>query len=171
VLLSILSMLFYVMFVGFLIGGLSITNRQFPERSHVFLITTFFIISCYIGVFVGGLIAIWLSIRLLEILIAIIAMFLLVVLFMKHHPVRGYFQAHHRFIWPLFMFMFVFIGMEWVKVKMTGWFVVLFSCFFLVALIGGALFQLFIVKKAWRMQSVQYLPLVWLLFIAMLKLL
>lgn len=171
VFLSILSMGFYVMVIGFLIGGLSITNRQFPERNHLFLITTFFVISCCIGIFVGGLIAIWLSVRLLEIVIAIIAIILLVVLFIKYHPVRGYFQAHHRLIWPLFMVMFLLIGIEWVKVQLTGWFVVLFSCFFLFSLIGGAIFQLFIVQKAWRMQSVHYLPLVWLLFIAMLKLL
>lgn len=168
---AVLSMLFYVMIVGFLLGGLSITNRQFPERSHLFLMTIFFVTSCCIGIFFGGFIATWFSLRLLEVFIAMIAIVLLVVLFMKHHPIRGYFQVHHPFIWVLFLLLFIFIGMEWVKVETTGWFVVLFSSFFLATLIGGAVFQLFIVKKAWRMPSVHYLPLVWLLFIAMLKLL
>ena len=156
-------------FIGIGLGGLFVTKKMFPHKLVFFGVALLFGFAGYVGMVTGTFLPQWVSGRLMEILAALVALVLVVLCITRFHPTLGYFHSQDKGIWTVLIALFFLLGNEWALYEMSRTFILFAIPLFFVFVIGGASFQLHISKKMWRETYFAFLPLLWLIFIAIIK--
>lgn len=163
--------LLFVFTIGVTIGGLLAAAREPVRPLHLFLCSLFFLFLCYIGMIVGMFLMGWISLRLLEFLLAILALLFIVASITRFHPTLGFFHPEDRILVSLLSLLFLLMGLEWGLLGLRTFFTITASFLFTAALAVGIFIQLQIRQILWRYSYIAFTPLVWLLFVTVLKLL
>ncbi|WP_209125369.1 hypothetical protein [Alkalihalobacillus sp. BA299] len=162
--------IFYSVFIGIAIGGLMISKRLMPTQLQVFLTTVFFAFTVYLGFLVGRYFETILALRFIEILVGIVLLAIIILAFMNFHPMMGYFHKQSRVLWSILFLLFFLFGIEWKIREVSIWLHVVSVIFFYFAILLGQIIQYIVLQKTRRIEFVSYLPLVYFLIIAIIKL-
>ncbi len=167
----VVIMLLFVIAMGVTIGGLLAAPREPVRPLQLFLVALFFLILCYIGMIVGMFLSGWISLVLLEFLLSIIAILFIVASITRFHPTLGFFHPEDRILLLLLSFLFFLMGLEWGLFEIRTFFTLFAALLFTAALAIGIFIQLQIRQILWRYSYIAFTPLIWLLFVTVLKLL
>jgi hypothetical protein len=167
----IVIILLFVFTVGLTIGGLLTAPREPVRPLQLILFSLLFLFVCYIGMLIGMFITGWIAIRFIEISLAILALLFIVACFSRFHPTLGFFHPEDRILISVLALMFFFMGIEWGVLEFRTFFTVAAGLLFAVALGVGVYIQMQIRQVLWRQSYSAFAPLVWLLFVSVLKLL
>ncbi|MBU8905733.1 hypothetical protein [Desertibacillus haloalkaliphilus] len=168
---QLISLLAFASGVGIAFGGLLISKRTLPHHFVTLSITLFFTFSIYLGMLLGQWVGQLIGIPLISIIIGLFCVVFIVFCFLHYHPTLGFFHSEDKKIWISTFLLFLFMGLEYATADLSKWFVILFGFIFLLSVIGGARVQHRIYERLWRNPIPSFLPLVLLLFIAVMKLL
>ncbi len=163
--------LVFVFTIGLTIGGLLAAPREPVKPLHLFLFSLFFLFLCYMGMITGMFISGWMAIRVIEIVLAILAILFIVACFSRYHPTLGFFHPEDRVLLSVLGLMFFFMGIEWGLLEFRTFFTIVSGILFTVALALGLYMQVQIQHALRRHSYSAFTPLVWLLFVSVLKLL
>ncbi|NEU30742.1 hypothetical protein GN156_08125 [bacterium LRH843] len=167
----IFVMLIFVLTIGVTLGGLLVAPRDPIRPLHLLLPALLFLFVCYVGMIVGMFFTGWVSIRILEFLLCIIALVFIVACISRYHPTFGFFHPRDPMLIGLLATLFFLIGLEWGLLEFRTFFTITATVLFTGALIAGILIQLHIRELLWRHSYIPFAPLFWLLFITVCKLL
>ncbi len=163
--------LFSIILIGIGIGGLFISKRMFPHQLVIFGVAVTFGLAGYLGMLIGSLFTDWMSWRFAEIFVAIVCLLFVALCFMRFHPTLGYFHSEDKGLWGIILLLFLLLGIEWSLNEINRLFIFLATPLFFVAVIAGATLQIHLISRLWKMAYVTFLPLSWLIIIAIIKLL
>ncbi|WP_062046386.1 hypothetical protein [Bacillus sp. JCM 19034] len=113
----------------------------------------------------------WFAFRLVEILISILSLLIIIAAVTRYHPTLGFFHPEDRILPILLALLFFFMGFEWGIIEMRTFFTLFAGFIFFVAMAMGIVIQMQIRQILWRSSYHVFAPLIWLLFVGMLKLL
>ncbi len=164
-------MFIFVCTFGITLGGLLAAPRESIKPLHLFLFSLFFLFLAYIGMITGMFFTGWISIRLIEIVLSILALLFIVACFSRYHPTLGFFHPEDKILLSVIALLFFLMGLEWGVLGYRTFFTLTASFLFTAALGLGIFIQLQIKQVFWRQSYASYTPLVWLLFVTLLKLL
>ena len=167
----IMIILVFVFTMGLTIGGLLAAPREPVKPLHLFLFSLFFLFLCYIGMISGMFITGWLAIRVVEITLSILAILFIVACFSRFHPTLGFFHPEDRVLISVLALLFFFMGVEWGLLEFRTFFTIAAGVLFTAALALGLYMQMQIRQALWRHSASSFTPLIWLLFVSVLKLL
>ncbi|MCL7747182.1 hypothetical protein [Halalkalibacter alkaliphilus] len=167
----ILVIMIFVFTIGLTIGGLLTAPRDPIRPIQLLLFSLFFLFLCYIGMITGILISGWIGVRFIEILLSILSLLFIVACFSRFHPTLGFFHPEDKVLILVLALLFFLMGMEWGLLEFRTLFTIAASFLFTAALGLGVFVQMQIRQVFWRHSFISFTPLVWLLFVAVLKLL
>lgn len=167
----IIIVLVFVFTIGLTIGGLLAAPKESIKPLHLLLFSLFFLFLCYMGMITGMFITGWMSIRVFEIVLAILAILFIVACFSRYHPTLGFFHPEDRVLISLLAFLFFIMGVEWGLLGFRTFFTITTGFIFSASLTLGLFVQLQIRQALWRHSATAFIPLIWLLFVSVLKLL
>lgn len=166
---TIIVTLIYCLIFGIGIGGFLLTNRNGVNQSHVILLTISFGAIVYLGMAVGNYFFSFATIRLIEVVFSMILFLFLIVAILKFEQYHGYFHVRSKeLIWILFILFFL-IGIEWVTLQLSYVMILIGTALFLCSLILGMAIQDKIMQIARNNQMNALVPIVWFLFIIMMR--
>ncbi|WP_100406815.1 hypothetical protein [Bacillus solitudinis] len=168
---SIMMMLLFVFAIGMTVGGLLAAPRMAPRPFSLIIFSVCFLFLTYIGMLLGMFISGWFAFRLMEMGLAIIALIIIVAAFTRFHPTLGFFHPDDKLLLALIACLFFFMGMEWGILEWRAFFTLFAGTFFFISIFLGLYIQLQIRRIMWRHAQIAYIPLIWLLFVSILKLL
>ncbi|WP_332632099.1 hypothetical protein [Halalkalibacter flavus] len=167
----IIVIMIFVFTIGLTIGGLLTAPRDPIRPIQLLLFSLFFLFLCYIGMITGILISGWIGVRFIEILLSILSLLFIVACFSRFHPTLGFFHPEDKVLILVLALLFFLMGMEWGLLEFRTFFTIAASFLFTAALGLGVFVQTQIRQVFWRHSFISFTPLVWLLFVAVLKLL
>lgn len=168
--LQVLITLIYCLLFGIGIGGMLLNKRNVVSHSQIALFTICFGFLAYIGMVLGSFLFATASIRLIEILFSMMLIVVLIIAIFKQHPYFGYFHENSKeLIWLMFL-LFLFTGIEWTVLQLTYFMTIFGSIVFFGAILLGMMIQAKIMEKAWRVQLITLVPIVWFVVIVVIKL-
>jgi hypothetical protein len=163
--------LVFVFTIGITIGGLLAAPRDPVRPIQFILFSVFFLFLCYIGMITGMFITGWIGLRFIEIVLAILALLFIVACFSRFHPTLGFFHPEDKILFSVLGLIFFLMGVEWGLLELRTFFTIAASFLFTAALGLGLYVQMQIRQVIWRHASIAFAPLIWLLFVTVLKLL
>ncbi|WP_332691074.1 hypothetical protein [Halalkalibacter lacteus] len=163
--------LVFVFTIGMTIGGLLAAPRDTVRPIQVILFSLFFLFLCYMGMITGMFITGWIGLRFIEIVLAILTLLFIVACFSRFHPTLGFFHPEDKILFSMLAFLFFLMGVEWGLVEFRTFFTIAAAFLFTAALGLGLYVQMQIRQAFWRHSNIAYAPLIWLLFVTVLKLL
>ncbi|ARK29392.1 hypothetical protein [Halalkalibacter krulwichiae] len=167
----IFIVLVFVFTIGLTVGGLLVAPREPVKPLHLILFSIFFLFLCYLGMIAGMFISGWIAIRIIEIGLCILALLFIVACFSRFHPTLGFFHPEDRVVLSVLASLFFLMGLEWGVLDFRTFFTIGAGLLFTVALTIGIFIQMQIRQALWRYSYAAFAPLVWLLFVTVLKLL
>ncbi|TWI57821.1 hypothetical protein [Halalkalibacter nanhaiisediminis] len=167
----LLIIFLFVFAVGVTIGGLLAAPREPVRPIHFLLFALFFLIMCYIGMIVGMFLSGWISLIILEFVLAILALLFMIATVTRFHPTLGFFHPEDRILVTMLSILFFLMGLEWGLLGFRTFFTITATFVFIVALLVGLFIQQQICQILWRHSYIAFTPLIWLLFVTVLKLL
>ncbi|GAE33464.1 hypothetical protein [Halalkalibacter akibai] len=167
----VVILLLFVFTIGLTIGGLLTAPREPVKPIHLILFTLFFLFLCYLGMITGMFLSGWIAIRFIEIVLAILSLLFIVACFSRFHPTLGFFHPEDKILISVLAFLFFLMGVEWGVLEFRTFFTLACGILFAFALAAGVFIQLQIKQALWRNYYCAFAPLVWLLFVSILKLL
>ncbi|MDT8861722.1 hypothetical protein N0O92_16005 [Alkalihalobacillus sp. MEB130] len=167
----VIVILVFVFTVGLTIGGLLAAPRDPIRPFHLLLFSLFFLFLGYIGMITGMFMTGWMNIRFIEIVLSILALLFIVACFSRFHPTFGFFHPEDRILLSVLALLFFLMGLEWGLLEFRTFFTITASFLFTGALGLGVFVQMQIRQVFWKYSYISFAPLVWLLFVTVLKLL
>lgn len=166
----ILIIFFFIIMTGLTLGGLLVAPKERVKLLQFIFFVIFFLFLCYIGMIIGMIFSSWVSVRLLEYILTIIALLFIVACVTRFHPTFGFFHPGDRVLLLLLASLFLLMGLEWGLLELRTFFTITSSILFAASLMIGMIIQLQIKQMLWRHSYTAYTPLVWILFACLLKL-
>ncbi|MEC2070537.1 hypothetical protein [Alkalihalophilus marmarensis] len=166
-----IMMLFFVFALGFTLGGLLSTPKQPPQLMHVILFSFVFCVLTYLGMLSGMFVTSWVAFGFIEIIIVILTFLFIIASVTNFHPTFGFFGHGRPIVLILLSSLFFVMGFEWGIVELRTFFTVSAAILFFCAICLGLFIQQQIQALLWRYSYIVYLPLIWLLFVTIIKLL
>jgi hypothetical protein len=166
-----MMMLFFVFTLGFTIGGLLSTPKQPPQLMHVILFSFVFGVLSYLGMLGGMFFVSWFSIGLIEVVIVVLTFLFIIAAITNFHPTFGFFRHGRSIGLVLLTGLFVMMGFEWGVADHKTFFTISATVLFFCAMCIGLFIQQQIQALMWRYSYMVYMPLIWLLFVTIIKLL
>ncbi len=166
-----MMILFFVFTIGLTVGGLLSAAKQPPQLLHVIFFTLVFGLLTYLGMIVGMFLFPFFAIWFIEILIVIVTLLFIVATATSFHPTFGFFKQDRGIGLIMLAALFFLMGFEWGIIEMRTFFTLLATALFLLALFIGLFVQQQIQMAMWRISYIVYTPLIWLLFVSIIKLL
>lgn len=166
-----LSTITYLLFIGLGVGGMFISKRLMPNKIHLYLLAICFGFATYFGMVLGNWIFAIFSIRMMEITMAIHVLGFVALAFMKHHLTYGYFYQENKQLFLFLLSIFFLLGVEWAILDLTYSFVIFSTLLFSGFLFIGLMLQFIVFQRAWRLPVAALTPLVWFVLYSILKLL
>ncbi len=167
--LTIISAIITVLFIGVSTGGLLVSRRIDPHQSLFIVVGLAFFLFSYIGMFFGIKVVGFIGTTGMSIMFGLFCLGLIGFLIWKYDPAFGYVKQEPVSL-SIFIIFFFFIGMELGVLELSLWLSILFTIIF----VGGAFLGFMAVYQIlYRHRSSQLLallPLVPLLFIGLFKL-
>ncbi|MCM3712901.1 hypothetical protein [Halalkalibacter oceani] len=167
----ILTILIFIVTIGVTIGGLLVAPKEQVRPVQLVLLTVCFTFLCYLGMITGMFLTGWISLWLLDYLVAVVALLFIVASMRRFHPTLGFFHPEDRIVVSLLALLFFLMGVEWGLIELRTFFTLFVSALFAAALILGVFIQIQIRQILWRYSYIAFTPLVWLLFVTVMKLL
>ncbi|BAB05143.1 hypothetical protein P4631_18085 [Halalkalibacterium halodurans] len=168
----VVALTLFVVTFGFVLGGLVVGGKVQARPVSFLLFSGLFLFSSFFGMLVSLFTTGWFPFRLLDVVIVALCFVFIVSCFMRFHPTFGFFQFDGRANMILFAVISFFLGLQ---LGMLGWrtfFILFLALVFTAGLFAGGVFQVRAVMKFYsRQPSFHFLPLIWLLFATVLKLL
>lgn len=165
----IISSILTVFLVGVSTGGLFVSRRIDPHQSLFLVAAIAFFVFCSFGMFIGGLVAGFVSATLLSMLFGIYCLGLIGFLIWKYDPAFGYVK-HELASLAVFLILFLLLGMHLAIVEISMWLSIVFSLIFIGGFFLGFMFIYRVIHRLRRPQIFTLIPLVPILFIALFKL-
>ncbi|MBP3951237.1 hypothetical protein [Bacillus suaedae] len=167
----IMLVLIFIFTIGVTIGGLLAAPKDPPRPIHLFLFSLFFSILCYIGMLAGMFLTGWIGFRFIEIILSIFALLFIVASISRYHPTFGFFHPEDKVVLLVLAVIFFLIGFEYGLLEMRTFFTLTAGVIFTAALAFGLFIQIRFLQMARRSTYISFIPLVWLLFVTVIKLL
>ncbi|MCK0471509.1 hypothetical protein [Halalkalibacter sp. APA_J-10(15)] len=161
----------FVATIGLTMGGLLAAPKYPPRPLQVILFALAFSFICYVGMIFGMFMPSWFAFRFVEIVISIVSLLIIIAAVTRYHPTLGFFHPEDRVLPALLALLFFLMGFEWGILEMRTFFTLFAGLLFFFAMAFGIVIQIQIRQFLWRYSYHVYTPLIWLLFVGMLKLL
>ncbi|MEN0643154.1 hypothetical protein MKY91_08365 [Alkalicoccobacillus gibsonii] len=161
----------FVFSIGFAVGGLLAGPRVLPPFVQLFLLTGIFLVCTYVGMFIGAILPSIFSFGFIDFFLAICCILVVISIITRFHPIYGFFPPNDKIIVLLLAALFCLIGFQWGVIGYKTFFTFLMSFFFLCSMTIGLIVQQHIRQKLWRFAYISFVPLIWLLFVTVFKLL
>lgn len=161
----------FVFSIGFAIGSLLAGPRVLPPFMQLLILTGLFLFFSYVGMFIGVVFPPFISFGFVDFFLAICCILVVISIITRFHPIYGFFPPHEKVIVFLFCTLFFLIGFQWGIIGFRTFFTLCMTVVFFVAMVSGLIIQIQICKKLWRFAYISFIPLVWLLFVTLFKLL
>ncbi|WP_088102459.1 hypothetical protein [Halalkalibacter urbisdiaboli] len=168
---SIMIILLFVFTVGMTVGGLLAAPRIPPRPFQIMLVGIFFMFLAYIGMILGMFLSGWFGFRFIEIMLSILALLLIVAAISRFHPTFGFFHRDDKIVLAILGCLFLLMGFEWGILDWRAFFTLFAAAIFFLALFVGMYIQQQVRATLWRYPYHAFTPLIWLLFVTILKLL
>ncbi|TSB46709.1 hypothetical protein [Alkalicoccobacillus porphyridii] len=166
-----LTIFLFVFSIGIAIGGLLAGPRVLPPFIQIGILTGLFFIFSYAGMFIGVVFTPFFGFGFIDFFLAICCLLVLIAILTRFHPIYGFFPPHEKTIVCLLAVLFFLIGFQWGVIGYRTFFTLFMSMVFFLAIAIGLLIQIHIRQKLWRFAYISFLPLIWLLFVTLFKLL
>ncbi|MDQ0205599.1 hypothetical protein [Alkalicoccobacillus murimartini] len=168
---TFLIIFLFVFSIGFAIGGLLAGPRVLPPFTQLFIMTGLFLLFAYAGMFVGVVFPPFISFGLVDFFLAISCILVVVSIITCFHPIYGFFPPNDKKIIFLLCVLFFLMGFQWGVIGYRTFFTLCMTVVFFIAASCGLFVQIQIRQKLWRFAYISFVPLVWLLFVTLFKLL
>ncbi|MGO4887160.1 hypothetical protein ACJ2A9_05325 [Anaerobacillus sp. MEB173] len=161
----------FIIGLGFGIGGMLISRRTVPQVYILLSIAILFLFLGYIGILLGNFMFSWLANSILHIMIGIFLILFVIFLLLQFHPVLGFFHGNGKLQWVILFLLFLLVGMDFSKLELSNWFIIIIGLLFLIAMMLGANMIYRLVSQMRSHSNVIFLPALFLIFLGILKLL
>ncbi|MFS0786332.1 hypothetical protein ABC345_08170 [Shouchella sp. 1P09AA] len=161
---------FFVIATGLTLGGLSTFMRGIPPIIVLCVLSFYFLLFTYIGMFVALVSLSWFGFHLFNTLIVICSFVFIIAMLRSYHPAFGYQLFYKPIAWILAL-LFFFMGLQWGSLGYGTFFTISMTFFFTVAVFVGILLynsMLLWIKNAY---VAAFIPLASFLLVTVIKLL
>lgn len=166
-----LTIFIFVFSIGVAIGGLLAGPRVLPPFVQLAILTGLFLGFAYVGMFIGVILPPIIAFSFVDFFLAVCSLLVLISIIMRFHPIYGFFPPHEKTIVFLLCILFFLIGFQWGIIGYRTLFTLFMTIIFFISCTVGLFIQLQIRQKLWRFAYISFVPLVWLLFVTLFKLL